>query len=196
MLAATVRSTWWPMLKMRYGFTDAQIRPYGFSTFVNDDSAISQGVITEGPYLAWIQGHKKVRSFHLPDLGYDPYAGVLTVSQRLIDSRPAAVQCLVDGSRRGWADYMRDPAPAFAEILRITPEVSRGLLEFGFKVMREHHLAESPDTDRLGIGAMTPERWRDHARLLIRAGLLPANFDVEQSYDLRFQQTAAAQKSH
>jgi NitT/TauT family transport system substrate-binding protein len=187
MISATTRSTWWPFLKMRYGFTDDQIRPFnGQARFIADKTAIEQGVITEGPYALWEQARLKIRYFRLSDLGYNPYGGVLTVSQLLIDEHPETVRCLVQGSQRGWADYMKDPHPSFAEIMRMAPEETPGLLVFGWKAIHENHLVETPETARIGIGAMTVERWRSHAKLLMNAGLLPRDFDASQVYDDRF----------
>lgn len=188
MISASSRAGWWPFLRMRYGFTDDQIRPFsgGRTPFIADPTAIAQDVISNGPYVIWQQSKRKVRSFLLTDLGYDPYGGVLTVSQALIDKKPDVVRCLVQGSQRGWADFMRDPKDGFAEILRMSPEMNQGLIDYGFKVMKERHIAETPDTTRLGMGAMTAQRWRDHAALLVASGVLPKGFDPSHSFDTQF----------
>ena len=188
MISASSRAGWWPFFRMRYGFTDDQIRPFSGqrTPFIADPDAIAQDVISNGPYVIWQQSKVKVRSFMLTDLGYDPYGGVLTVSQSLIDERPQVVRCLVQGSQRGWADFMRHPAAGFAEILRMSPEMNQGLLDYGLGVMRERQIVETPDTARLGIGVMTEQRWRDHAALLVASGVLPKGFDPGPALDTQF----------
>lgn len=187
-ISASSRSGWWPFLRLRYGFTDDQIRAFSGqrSAFVANKDAIEQDVITNGPYVIWQQAKLKVRSFRLTDLGYDPYDSLVVVSQTLIDQHPERVRCLVQGSQRGWADFLRDPAPGFAAIRQMSPEVSQGLLEFGHQAILDSRLAVSPDTERLGLGAMTAERWHDHAQWLKRMDLAPEDFDESKVYDTAF----------
>lgn len=187
MITANGRAAYWPFLKMRYGFTDDQVRPNtGLTAFINDPDAILSNVITDAPYAVWQQAGLKVRSFMSADHGYDPYSGLLTVSQATIDARPEVVRCLVRGSQRGWADFMRDPEAGFAEILRMAPEMTRGMLEYGHAAMREKQLVETSDTALHGVGSMTELRWRGRAEQLTREGLLPHGFDVGKVYDTQF----------
>jgi NitT/TauT family transport system substrate-binding protein len=189
MISASSRASWWNFLKLRYGFTDDQIRSFSGQRgpFINDPSAIAQDLISNGPYVIWQSAHIKVRSFLLTDLGYDPYGGVLTVSQALIDQRPEAVRCLIEGSRRGWADFVRDPRDGFAMIMKMSPEQTLGLLEYGYAQLRERHLIQTEETARLGLGVINPERWRSHARLLVESGVLPAGFDPMPAMAAGFQ---------
>jgi NitT/TauT family transport system substrate-binding protein len=153
-------------------------------------------MISNGPYLIKQQANMDVRSFLLNDIGYDPYGGILTVSQRLIDTKPDTVRCLVQGSKRGWEDFMRDPTAGFTGIRRMSPEVSQGLLDYAFKVIKDHHFVETEDTARLGLGAMTDARWKQHFDTLVATKLLPANFDYRSAYTTRFLDQPANGAAH
>jgi NitT/TauT family transport system substrate-binding protein len=188
MISASSRNSWWPFVRVKYGFSDDQIRSYTGQRgpFLADRNSVIQDMISNGPYIVQKDTGMKVRTFMLTDIGYDPYGGILTVPQSLIDKNPAAVRCLVQGSQRGWEDFMRDPRPGFAEIRRISPEVSQGLLEFAYRVLRDNHLIETPDTRRLGFGAMTDERLSHHARTLFSTGVLPEGFDYRKAFNASF----------
>ncbi len=68
-------TTYWPWLKAKYGFTEAQKRPYAYSVqqFLVDKNIAQQGYITSEPY-AIEQGGVKPVIFHLARYGYPPYA--------------------------------------------------------------------------------------------------------------------------
>ena len=52
LIAPTARQGYWAWLKGKYGFTDAQTRPYTFNIqpFVADANAVQQGYLTSEPY--------------------------------------------------------------------------------------------------------------------------------------------------
>jgi NitT/TauT family transport system substrate-binding protein len=187
-LSASTRAGWWQFMKKRYGFSDSQIRAFAgqHTAFIENPNAISQDVITNGPYIIQAKAGMPVRSFRISDLGYDPYDSILTVSQKLIDTRPQAVRCLVQGSQRGWLDFMRNPDAGYALIRQMSPEVTQGLLTFAHKVMKENALVENDDTRKLGIGAMTRKRWREHAQMLSDIGLIAPGTDLDTGLDTRF----------
>jgi NitT/TauT family transport system substrate-binding protein len=188
MLSAGNRNTSWPFLKQKYGFTDEQLRTFTgqFAPFLTDKTVVVQDLITNGPFVIKRDAGIEVKVFLLADFGYEPYSSLITVSQKMIDEAPQAVQCLVDGSRAGWLDYFKDPTLAFTEIKKIAPENSQELLEFAFDAMKKNHVVETDETARLGIGAMTDERWKQHFDLLVANKLFPADFDFRSSYTLQF----------
>ena len=107
------RATWWAFLRTKYGFSDSQIRSYNgqLVTWLADKSAITQGVITTEPFFVEKMTGEKPTVFLLADYGYHTYSIITVVSQKTIDERPKAVQCLVQGSNKGWQDFERDPEP-------------------------------------------------------------------------------------
>jgi len=188
MLAAGNRNTIWPFLKQKYGLSDDQLRSFTgqFAPFLQDKNAVVQDLITNGPFVIKQQAGMDVRFFLLADYGYEPYSSVVAVSQKLIDQKPKAVQCLVDASRKGWVDYLKNPQPAFAEIQKIAPENTPELMKYAFETMKKYHLVETADTDKLGFGAMTDARWKSHFDMLVANKLFPPDFDYKSSYTLQF----------
>jgi NitT/TauT family transport system substrate-binding protein len=188
MLSAGNRNTMWPFLKQKYGFADEQLRSFTgqFAPFLTDKTAVVQDLITNGPFVIKHDAGIDVKFFLLADYGYEPYSSVVTVSQKLIDEKPKVVQCLVDASRKGWVDYLKDPQPAFAEIQKIAPENSAELLSWSVDTMKKYHLVETEDTDKLGFGAMTDARWKSHFDMLVANKLFPADFNYKSAYTLQF----------
>jgi len=69
-IAAAANTTFWPWLKQKYGFTDAQKRPYGFSVqpFLADPNLSQQGFATSAPFSIEKAGVQP-KVFLLADLG-------------------------------------------------------------------------------------------------------------------------------
>jgi len=61
-------TTYWPWLKAKYGFTEAQKRPYAYSVqqFLVDKNVAQQGYITSEPYAIEKAGISSRRSFTWP----------------------------------------------------------------------------------------------------------------------------------
>jgi len=54
LIAASARSSWWPWLKSKYGYSDDQIRPYTFNLqpFFADKMIAQQGYLSSEPFQA------------------------------------------------------------------------------------------------------------------------------------------------
>ncbi|MEN9874767.1 MAG: hypothetical protein RL186_1664, partial [Pseudomonadota bacterium] len=67
MLADASINAFWPWLKAKYGFTDAQVRKYTFNAapFLSDPKAIQQGYVTSEPYTIKTQGKIEPQVFLL-----------------------------------------------------------------------------------------------------------------------------------
>jgi len=183
------RTTIWPFLKMKYGLSDDQLRSFTgqFAPFLANADSVTQDYLTNGPYVMAQQSDIKLHSFLLADNGYQPYDSLVTVSREMIDKHPDVVACVVDASRKGWTEFFEDPKPAFAEIARVAPENTPGLLAYAFKTMVDNHLVETDETAENGINTMTDARWKAHFDMLVKTGTFPADFDYRQAYTLQFQ---------
>ena len=84
MISADARETWWRYLKLKFGFTDAQIRPYAFQVapFLVDRRAILQGYVTSEPFTLARAG-VAARVFLLADAGWPSYATLVATSRAL-----------------------------------------------------------------------------------------------------------------
>jgi NitT/TauT family transport system substrate-binding protein len=184
MIGAASRTTFWPFLRAKYGFSDSQIRPYSgqIGPWMADTGAIQQGLVTNEPFRVLKASGQSPKVFLLAHGGYQSYGSVVIAPQALIDGKPAALKCFVQQSVRGWADFLKDPAPAMALIRKDNPDNPDDLVENTLKVFKAEQIVEGPD----GIGAMTTARWNAHADLLREAGLLPAGFDTKQVWTTQF----------
>jgi NitT/TauT family transport system substrate-binding protein len=182
------RLSFWPFLRARFGFTDEQIRPYTFNLgpFLQDRNTIQQGFITGEPFAMRAAGATP-RIHLLADHGYDNYQTTIETSRRMVETRPDTVRRFVDATILGWRSYLHeDPAPGNALIIRDNPDQTLERLAYARGVMKERGLVESGDAERLGIGAMTAERWARLHAVMAEAGAYPREMDVTRAYTLAF----------
>ena len=189
MIGADSRAGWWNFLRARFGYSDAQIRPYTFNLapFLADKSAIQQGYLGSEPYAIKQEAGFDPVVLLLADAGFSGYGSLITTSDKLIGKNPDLVQRFVDASIEGWYSYLYgDPAPANRMIKADNPDMSDGLLEYGHLVLRERGIIDSGDATQLGVGAMTEARWQDFFRSMQSAGLYKPDLDWKRAFTLRF----------
>ena len=182
-------TAFWVWLKAKYGFTDSQVRKYGFNSgpFLNDKRAIQQGYVTSEPYTIEKEGHLKPAVFLLADEGYPSYATMVLANDSLIASDPKAIQAFVDASAAGWTSYLNgDPRPADALILKDNPEMTEDLLAQARDKMRSYGIVQSGDSKTLGVGAMTDARWAEFFKIASSQGVYPKTLDYKKAYTLQF----------
>lgn len=188
MIGSDTRVTVWQFLKQKFGYTDAQIRPYAFSVapFLADKTAVQQGYVTSEPYTIEQAGVKPVILL-LADAGYSSYGSIIETSQKLARAKPGVVQRFIDASIEGWYSYLYgDPSPANALIKRDNPDMTDALLAYGRDKMKQYGIVDSGAAKSDGIGAMTDARWKDFFETMSKAGLYPADMDYRNAYTLRF----------
>jgi NitT/TauT family transport system substrate-binding protein len=178
-------TTFWPWLKARYGFTDAQLRPYAFSVqpFLVDETSAQQGYVTSEPYSVEKAGIKP-SVFLLADLGYPPYAETLVVTRGTLAAKKDALERFIRASAEGWKSYLANPEPGNALIKRDNPRMADGLLGYGVARMKEYGLVTGGDAGTRGIMSMTDVRWQKTAEFMRSAGLIDKGFDMQQVYTL------------
>jgi NitT/TauT family transport system substrate-binding protein len=178
-------TTFWPWLKARYGFTDAQLRPYSFSVqpFLVDKQAAQQGYVTSEPHSVEKAGIKP-SVFLLADLGYPPYAETLVVTRGTLAAKKAAIERFIRASAEGWKSYLANPTPGNALIKRANPRIEDALIAYGVARLIEYRIVTGGDAATHGIMTMTDERWAKTADFMRSAGLLKPDFDVRRAYEL------------
>jgi NitT/TauT family transport system substrate-binding protein len=201
MIGADTRVGWWLFLKAKFGYSDAQIRPYNFNMtpFLADKNAVQQGYLTSEPFLIEKQGKVKPVVFLLADAGYTSYGSIIETSQKLIDAKPDLVQRFVNASIEGWYSYLYgDPAPANALIKKDNAEQTDDLLAYAHDTMKAQGVVDSGDSLNNGIGAMSDARWQDFFRTMSGEGLYPPDMDWKKAYTLRFvnQRVGMSAKPH
>ena len=187
LVAGTGTTYWWPWLKAKYGYSDAQMRPYTFNLqpFFADNNIAQQAFASSEPYQAAQKG-VKANFLLLADDGYPPYTGAITTTQKTIAERPDVVARFVKATLEGWKSFMDDPAPAIEIIKKENQNMTDGQIAYAMQRMRDMKVVTGGDAAKLGIGAMTDERWKKTADFMIAAGLLKPTTDWKKAYTLQF----------
>ncbi|HTO44533.1 MAG TPA: ABC transporter substrate-binding protein [Burkholderiales bacterium] len=180
-------TTFWPWLKSRYGFTDAQKRPYAFSVqqFLVDQNVAQQGYLTSEPYTIEKGGISPV-VFLLADSGYPPYAETIVVTTKTLKEKPDMILRFVRASAEGWKAYLNAPAAGNALIRKANPEMTEELLAYGVAKMKQYGLVTGGDAGTLGILTMTDVRWKQTFDFMVSAGLAKPEVDYHKAYTLQF----------
>lgn len=171
------------------GFTAEQrsIYTYNPAPFIADPDSAQQGYITSEPFMIEKQAGWAPDSFLLADAGYAPYSTTIEAMADTVAKRPEVVQCFVDGSIKGWYNYLYgDNSAANAAIKAANPEFTDELLAYSVEKMREAGIVDSGDTLEKGIGAMTEERIKSFYDQMVAVEVLPAGLDYAKAFDLGF----------
>jgi NitT/TauT family transport system substrate-binding protein len=187
LIAGSSRTTFWPWLRTKYGFTDDQIRPYTFNLqpFFADKTMAQQGYLSSEPFQAQ-QQNEKVKFFLLADGGYPPYGSTIVTTEKMVAEKPDVVARFVKASLEGWRDYIENPAPGNALIKADNPKMSDAQIAFALVKLKETKALDKGDGATLGIGIITAERYKQIYDFLVAAGLLDPKTDWKKAFDDRF----------
>ena len=184
-IGAASNTTFWPWLVARYGFSDAQKRPYAFSVqpFLADKSSSQQGYVTSEPYSIEKAGVKP-KVFLLADLGYPPYAQTLVTTRAVLGKKRQAIQAFIAASAEGWKSYFADPGPGNALIKKDNPQMEGELIAYGIRKLKEYSLVTGGDAAGLGMMTMTDERWQRTRDFMVSTKLLKPQTEYRRAYTL------------
>jgi NitT/TauT family transport system substrate-binding protein len=173
LISSAAHTAWYPWAKAKYGFTDAQARPYTFNIqpFMADKKLAQQGYLSSEPYSI-TQAGGKIKVFLMADLGYPPYSTTITTLKKTIDTNPKMVADFVKASMEGWASYMKNPAPGNALIKKDNPNMTDDKLANGVKVMKENGIVGGGDAAKMGIGIMTEARMKQTWEMMVANKLI------------------------
>jgi NitT/TauT family transport system substrate-binding protein len=176
-------------LKLEYGFSDKNVRPYNFNPqpFIATAQSAMQGYVTSEPYAVEKAAGFKPGILLLADYGFNTYSTLIETRTDVIIKKPDLVQRFVDASIIGWYNYLYgDNSAANAMIKKLNPEMTDELLAYSIAKMKEYGIVDSGDTLKNGIGAMTDERVTSFFDKMVRAGVVKPDIDYRKSYTLRF----------
>jgi NitT/TauT family transport system substrate-binding protein len=190
LVGAEGRTSYWPFLKAKFGFTDAQLRPYTFNMapFLADKNASQQGFVSSEPFVIMKAGVKPVVHL-LADAGFDNYNSTLNVARKLATEKKDLVQRFISASLEGWAEYLKGgegTAAANALIKQHNPDMDDDKLGYALNVMNQYGIVRSGDALKLGIGAMTAARWTHFYEAMAAVGSFPRGLDITRAYSLDF----------
>ncbi len=188
LVSSIANTTYWPFLKAKYGFTDEQKRPYNFNPgpFLADKSSAQQGYVSSEPLAIKKQGGFEPVVMLLADNGYTPYATTIETKKELVDKNPDLVQRFVDASIKGWYSYLEDPAPGNELIKKANPEMKDDQLAFGLQKLKEYGIIVSGDAEKMGIGAMSEERWKSLFDTMAAQKVFKKDTDYKKAFSLKF----------
>mgnify|MGYP006191750613 CR=1 FL=1 len=188
LIAPTAMRGMWSWLKGKYGYTDAQARPYTYNIqpFVADKNIVQMGFLSSEPFAIQKAG-VKANTFLLADQGYPPYANLISCMDKTLKEREKTVAAFVKATVEGYKSYLADPAPANALIKKDNPNMTDEQLNYGITKLKEMGIITGNDAAKLGIGIITRERLeKTHAFLVANQMIDPAKVNLDQAYRLDF----------
>ncbi|MDQ8021544.1 MAG: ABC transporter substrate-binding protein [Moraxellaceae bacterium] len=187
MIATSAHTTYWPWLKSKFGFTDAQVRPYtgSLQPFFADKTIATQGFVTSEPFEANQMG-VKTNFFVLADEGYPPYGNTIVAMDKTVKERPDVVARFVKATMEGWVSYLQDPTAGNELIKKDNPKMPDDKLAFAVDGLRKINVFAGGDAAKMGPGIMTEARWKKTYEFMVASGLLKADVDWKQGYTTAF----------
>ena len=187
LVATAGRTSWWPWLKQKYGYTEEQVRPYTFNLqpFFADRNIAQQGYMTSEPFQAE-KGGAKARFFLFARDGFPPYGTTIVATQKMVKEKSDTVARFVRASMEGWKSYLEDPAAANELIKKDNPNMKDDQLAYSLAKLKENQIITGGDAGKMGIGIMTDERWKKTYDYMSSAGLLKPEVDYRQAFTTQF----------
>ena len=188
LIATPSRTSFWPWLKKKFGYTDSQLQPYTFNLqpFFASDNVAQQSYPSSEPFQA-LQKGVPVHFFLFADYGYPPYGTTMVTTTAFLNAHADVARRFVKASLEGWKSYLEgDPTPGNKLIKAANPSMSDAQIAFGIKRMRELHIVDGGDAKTMGIGIMTEARWKADYELMASSGLVPKDTDWHKAYTTQF----------
>jgi NitT/TauT family transport system substrate-binding protein len=182
-------ATYYEWMKSAYGFTDDQRQTYTFNAapFIVNEDAGQQGYLSSEPFAVERETGWKPDVYLIADAGYDAYSTTIQTLRPTIEERPEVVQCFVEGSIKGWYNYLYNDNSAADELIKAdNPDMTQEAIDYAIEVMKANGIVDSGDTLELGIGAMTEARMNSFYESMVEAGVIEGGLDITPSYDLSF----------
>lgn len=190
LISSLAHRGFWPWLKAKYGFTDAQTRPYTFNIqpFIADKNLVQQGYLSSEPYAIEKQAKFKPSTFLLSDYGWPPYSTTIVCMEDTLKKKPKAVAAFVKASMEGWKDYLKgDATAANAAIRKDNPNMTEDELQNGIRQLVATGMVLGGDAAKLGVGIVTDERMKKTYDMMVQMKLLdPAKVDLKKTYTTEF----------
>lgn len=184
-----VYATAFQWMVAKHGFRPEKRKPYTYNpaAFVVDPDSAQQGYATAEPLIVEQAAGWRPDVFLLADAGYDPYSTTIETLAETVRQRPEVVQCFVDGSIKGWYNYLwGDNAAANAMIKAANPEITDALIDFSIAQMKALGIVDSGESLTEGVGTMTAARVQGFYDQMVEAGVLKPGLDVATTYSLDF----------
>lgn len=169
-------------LEKKYGFKNSKIvpSPFGDLTLYRTEEAYAmQCFVTSEPLAAKRIGIEP-RAFLIAESGYNPYTTVLATSEGFVKANPKIVQSMVAAVRDGWQAYLDDADKANEYMGKLNPTMDAQTFKESAEAQKP--LIQSPDTEKLGLGAMTLARWHELVQQLVELKVIDRPVAAESCF--------------
>jgi NitT/TauT family transport system substrate-binding protein len=181
--------TFWAWMMKAYGFKPEQREVYTFSAapLIANKTWGMQGYLSSEPFAVEKEAGFKPDVWLIADAGYTAYSTTIETMADTVANSPELVQCFVDGSAKGWYNYLyNDNSAANAMIKADNPDMTDEAIAYAVATMKEHGIVDSGDTLTMGIGAMTDEKMADFFKKMVDAGVVAGDIDYKSAYTTQF----------
>ncbi|WP_136644422.1 ABC transporter substrate-binding protein [Tabrizicola sp. YIM 78059] len=182
-------ASFYQWMKAAYGFTDEQREVYTFNPapFIANENWGMQGYLSSEPYFVAKETGWEPDVFLIADAGYSTYSTLIETMADTIASKPEQVQCFVEGSIKGWYNYLYNDNTAANELIKKdNPEMTDEAIAYAIKKMKEAGIVDSGDAETMGIGAMTEAHVKDFFDKMVAAGVVSADVDWTKTINTSF----------
>lgn len=187
-IAAQTGATWLKYVMLRYNLHQVKQIPSTLSiaNFLADPGYVQQIFITSEPYFAR-QAGAEVRTILISSSGYDPYRVQFTTHD-FAAQHADVVAKFVRASIKGWNDYLQNPGPTDAYLLKMNPALNPEQEAYTAQALRDGKFVSGGDATGALTGHMTAARWQTSYEQLKSLGILQGPVDPAAAYSLKFAQ--------
>jgi NitT/TauT family transport system substrate-binding protein len=181
--------TFWAWMMKAYGFKPEQREVYTFSAapLLANKTWGMQGYLSSEPFAVEKEGGFKPDVWLIADAGYTAYSTTIETMADTVAKSPEVVQCFVDGSIKGWYNYIyNDNSAANAMIKKDNPDMTDEAITYAVETMKANGIVDSGDTLTMGIGAMTDAKMDDFFKKMVDAGVVAGDIDYKAAYTTQF----------
>jgi NitT/TauT family transport system substrate-binding protein len=186
-IAAQTGATWLKYVISRYNLHNVRQVPQTLSiaNFLADPGYVQQIFITSEPFFAR-QAGAEVRTLLISSSGYDPYRVQFT-TRDFAARQPEVVAGFVRASIRGWLEYLRNPEPTNALLLKLNPALNPAEESFTAQALRDGGFITGSSSSPDQTGHMSSARWQITYEQLKSLGILEGPLDPITAYSLNFE---------
>lgn len=177
-------------MKKKLPLTNVTMVPYNGSVgeFLLKPKFAQQAFVFSEPFVAKEKGGDP-EVLMISDIGFNPYASVLITTEKIITQQPELVTSMVTACRKGWQQYLSDPAKTNADINAQNNDMSIACLTFGVQQMQT--LCAPPEGGSLC--EMTGDRWQTLVQQIEEIEDIPVgSVDPARCFTTQFLTTAEA----
>lgn len=125
------------------------------------------------------------------DFGYKAYGSGMFTSEKVITEKPDLVQRFTKAYLQAFQYVAENPKEAVDVIVKANPEYAPKAQLLAKQLQTNLTKSFFSDATRAeGLGAITPQQWKETAETLIAQDVLPKDASLTAGYDMRFQKAA------